>query len=353
MQASAGGRIAERVETRGVASHGEVERPLADRPHGKRASGRARRVARSPLHRRARGRPAPERRSQRLVRQRGRDRLDRVGHDPAVAQAALRVGVVRLQGGLLLLADGAHRCAREHEWPDRLELGIVQQHDLVEAARDLDHDLERPRRIAEHERLHGGGDVRDPPRLHEVAEVDQPARHQPPRAVGLAHEVVVRHVGVHDLLRQRVGQRLQQRARGRAHALGLRAVRGVRHPVRERVHDLAREPQIPLDRARACSGARSPRARRRPRRRCARPPAAPPPSGRARCPAARPRRRSRAARRTSRPRAPAARSGCRPARREPAPGTSKLRPHSAMCSMAAFCASSAARSQPGFAILST
>ncbi len=245
--APADGRLGPVAEAQHVTAHRQVERAVGNVRHqryGDRAD-----LGQPARPRRGRGGTAPTPSAARSdsCASSGAHGLEAVGDDPAAAGELLGVRVVGLEDRLLLLAHRADGAAREHQRPDGLDLGVGQRQDLVVAAGHLDGDLQRARRVAEHQRLHRGGDVRDAPRVHQVAEVDQAGGHHPAGAVARRHDVVVGDVGVHDLLRQRRLERRQQRLGRLQQAAGLRAAGVVLHPVVERLDDGAGELQVPLD----------------------------------------------------------------------------------------------------------
>ncbi len=176
-------------------------------------------------------------------------------------------GLLGREPRLVRAGERAHRGAREHERPERVRLGLGERQLAVEAGEHVERDPQRRvARVVGDRGDRGARRVADPPRAHDVAEVDQAVRHG--RAARRADRVVVGDVAVDRLDGQRVaagehgGERRHRPLHQRRVRRAARRRRSPRRPPPPGADPTAAGGRAPDARSRRGRGRCAPRARR-------------------------------------------------------------------------------------------
>ncbi len=176
----------------------------------------------------------------------GRDRNDGVEDATVDGQRMAGVRVAGLDGGLLGVRDGQQGSSGEHGAPCCVELILVEVHHRAESPGDLGH---RPERIGcgpTDEPDDGDGQFGDPPRVHDVAEIDDPGGLETTDGVPPADHVEVGQIAMDDLARQRLAQGIEQGGGPRHGKVGDEEQRCVVDVAPEPRHDVGGVARIPL-----------------------------------------------------------------------------------------------------------
>ncbi len=235
-----GTRVADGPTGQRVGGAGQVEDVRLVQPRHDRRDGELGGRPRHPLQ----TRHIPEH----LGCERERHAGDGLEHRPLLVPCRVDVGVVRLEGALLVATDRHRRGPRHHHRPGRRQLRLGQREQGQKPTGDLAGELQRPGEIVDRVRRDRHRQLGGEPGPRQVAEVDEPDRHQPPARVAAGNGVEIRDVLVHDAHAKRRRQGFQ-RSRSPFHRpLSEGPARLRRGKAQQGRDDRARVPDVPLER---------------------------------------------------------------------------------------------------------